>query len=185
MYAALHNHIKCPMPYALSCHVESLCKNKRQILDVHHQATSSDRHRMSYCSKCLRVMSAGSPLLYFYGREYWVTNRASSALAGLADKREGKLKREIATLQQSLQTKDQQCTEAVRLLSQVCCAVLYCTVLRCAALRCAVLCCAVLCWRQHEAVRFCLLLTAATLYCFLGTEVRFRMPNAVQILLSV
>lgn len=64
-------------------------------------------------------LPAGSPLLYFYGREYWVTNRASSALAGLADEREGKLKREIATLQQSLQTKHQECAEAVRLLSQI------------------------------------------------------------------
>ena len=103
------------------------------------------------------VWSIGSPLLYFYGRGYWITNRASLALANLADEREGKLKRENEALQRRLQQIQQQHHQAVELLvsTAMCwnplrcalrCAALRCAVLCCAVLCCAVLCCAVLCW---------------------------------------
>ncbi|DBA86659.1 TPA: hypothetical protein ACH3X1_005123 [Trebouxia sp. C0004] len=59
----------------------------------------------------------GSPLLYFYGREYWVTNRASLALATLADAREGKLRRENEALQRRLHQMQQQHEQAARWLS--------------------------------------------------------------------
>ena len=36
----------------------------------------------------------GTPLLYFYGRGYWVTARADQALATMADERESLLRRE-------------------------------------------------------------------------------------------
>ncbi len=74
----------------------------------------------------------GTPLLYFYGRDYWITNRASLALATLADAREGKLRRENEALQRRLDQMQQQREQAARWLV-------------CAVLCCAVLCCAVLC----------------------------------------
>ena len=104
----------------------------------------------TYTHQCHNGFSCdctGSPLLYFYGRGYWITNRASLALATLADEREGKLKRENAALQSRLQQIQQQHLQAVELLvsTAMCCAVLCCAALRCAALRCAVLRCAALC----------------------------------------
>jgi len=91
-------------------------------------------------------------LLYFYGREYWIANRASLALATLADAREGKLRRESEALQRRLHQMQRRHEQAARWLVcavlcwyVLCCAVLCCAVLCCAVLCCAVLCCAVLC----------------------------------------
>ncbi|KAL0024778.1 hypothetical protein WJX79_006125 [Trebouxia sp. C0005] len=59
----------------------------------------------------------GSPLLYFYGRDYWITNRASLALATLADTREDKLRRENEALQRRLHQMQRQHDQAAQLLS--------------------------------------------------------------------
>lgn len=37
------------------------------------------------------LLGAGSPLLYFYDRDYWSTARASLALANISDARESEL----------------------------------------------------------------------------------------------
>ncbi len=89
----------------------------------------------------------GTPLLYFYGRDYWITNRASLALATLADAREGKLRRENEALQRRLDQMQQQREQAARWLvcAVLCCAVLCCAVPCCAVPCCAVPCCAVPC----------------------------------------
>lgn len=42
--------------------------------------------------------AAGELLLYFYGREYWSTARASMALAQMSDDKEAKLMRRSAEL---------------------------------------------------------------------------------------
>ena len=125
----------------------------------------------------------GTPLLYYYGRGYWVTTRASQALATLTDEREAllrreqeqtkranevlkqeqeQLRRENNSLRCCLQTLHQQHGGAALQLVQVltCCAVL-CAVLCCAVLCCAVLCCAVLCC----AVLCCAVLRCAVLCC--------------------
>ena len=126
----------------------------------------------------------GTPLLYYYGREYWVTTRASQALATLTDEREALLRREQEqlcrenealkqeqehlwrennSLRCCLQTLHQQHGGAALQLVQVltCCAALRCAVLCCAVLCCAVLCCAVLCC----AVLCCAVLCCAVLCC--------------------
>ena len=136
----------------------------------------------------------GTPLLYYYGRGYWVTTRASQALATLSDEREAllrqqqeqtkrenralkqqqeQLRRENDSLRRCLQTVHQQHGGAALQLVQVltCCAVLCCAVLCravmcCAVLCCAVLCCAVLCWAGLCcAVLCCAVLCRAVLLC--------------------
>ena len=104
------------------------------------------------------MWSTGSPLLYFYGREYWIANRASLALATLADAREGKLRRENEALQQRLHQMQQQHEQAARCL--------VCAVLCCAVLCCAVPCRAVPCRAEScRAVPCCTLLCYAMLCC--------------------
>jgi len=79
----------------------------------------------------------GTPLLYFYGRDYWITNRASLALATLADAREGKLRRENEALQRRLHQMQRLHDQAAPLLV---CAVLCHAVLCFAVPGCAVPC---------------------------------------------
>ena len=43
-------------------------------------------------------MAADAPLLYFYGRDYWSTARASLALANISDAREAQLQLSNANL---------------------------------------------------------------------------------------
>ena len=74
----------------------------------------------------------GTPLLYFYGRDYWITNRASLALATLADAREGKLRRENEALQRRLDQMQQQREQAAQwLVCAVLCRVVPCRVVPC------------------------------------------------------
>ena len=110
----------------------------------------------------------GTPLLYYYGKGYWVTTRASQALATLSDEREAllrqqqeqtkrenkalkqqqeQLRRENDSLRRCLHTVHQQHGGAALQLVQVltCCAVLCCAVLCCAVPCCAVPCRAVPC----------------------------------------
>ena len=113
------------------------------------------------------MWSIGSPLLYFYGRDYWITNRASLALATLADTREDKLRRENEALQRRLHQMQRQHDQAAQLLVCVvlchavlchamwCCAELCCAVLCRAVPYCAVLCCAVLCCASPCCAMLC------------------------------
>ncbi len=110
----------------------------------------------------------GTPLLYFYGRDYWITNRASLALATLADAREGKLRRENEALQRRLHQMQRLHDQAAPLLvCAVLCHAVLCFAVLCRAMPCrAVLCCALPCHAVPCRAVLCSAMMCCAVLCF-------------------